>query len=110
LGQGLKTALIQIAADELAVLPADIELVTADTARTPDEGVTAGSHSMQDSGIAILNAAANVRMLLTEAAAWRLVTSADQVELIDGVASGPDGQQLTYAELVAGFSLHVAAK
>jgi nicotinate dehydrogenase subunit B len=65
LGQGLKTALIQVAADELAVSPGDIELVTADTARTPDEGVTAGSHSMQDSGMAILNAAANVRLLLT---------------------------------------------
>ena len=71
LGQGLKTALIQVAADELAVPPAGIELITADTARTPDEGVTAGSHSMQDSGTAILNAAANVRVLLTEAAAWR---------------------------------------
>ena len=33
---------------------ARIDLVTADTARTPDEGVTAGSHSMQDSGTAIL--------------------------------------------------------
>ena len=54
LGQGLKTALIQVAADELAVAPSAIELVTADTARTPDEGVTAGSHSMQDSGTAIL--------------------------------------------------------
>jgi nicotinate dehydrogenase subunit B len=110
LGQGLKTALIQIAAEELAVLPGDIELVTADTARTPDEGVTAGSHSMQDSGTAILNAAANVRALLTEAAAWRLVTSVEQIELDDGVASGPNGRQVTYAELVAGFSLDVAAR
>ncbi|HEV3492532.1 MAG TPA: molybdopterin cofactor-binding domain-containing protein, partial [Reyranella sp.] len=52
LGQGLKTALVQVAADELAVPPAGIELITADTARTPDEGVTAGSHSLQDSGTA----------------------------------------------------------
>ena len=43
LGQGIKTALIQIAAHELAVAPATIDIVTADTARTPDEGVTAGS-------------------------------------------------------------------
>ena len=80
LGQGLKTALIQVAADELAVSPAAIELITADTQRTPDEGITAGSHSMQDSGTAILNAAANVRVLLAEAAAWHWSVSADQVD------------------------------
>ena len=56
-GQGIKTALIQIAAEALDVSPGQIELVTADTARTPNEGFTAGSHSMQDSGTAILNAA-----------------------------------------------------
>jgi nicotinate dehydrogenase subunit B len=110
LGQGLKTALIQIAADELAVLPQDIELITADTERTPDEGITAGSHSMQDSGTAILNAAANVRHLLTQAAAWRFVTAPDQVEMVDGIASGPNGQQLPYGELLTSFSLHAIAK
>ena len=36
LGQGVKTALTQIAAEELFVEPARIRLVTADTARTPD--------------------------------------------------------------------------
>jgi nicotinate dehydrogenase subunit B len=110
LGQGLRTALIQVAADELAVSPASIELITADTGRTPNEGVTAGSHSMQDSGMAILNAAANVRVLLMEAAAWRFVTSIDQVDLQDGMAFGPNGQHLGYGDLAAGFSLHVMAK
>ena len=54
LGQGVKTALTQIAAEELGVLPASITIVTADTARTADEGYTAGSRSMQDSGVAIM--------------------------------------------------------
>jgi len=110
LGQGLKTALIQVAADELAVPPASIELITADTARTPDEGVTAGSHSMQDSGTAILNAAANVRALLTEAAAWRWLVGVEQVELHDGAAHAPNGESLGYGELAAMLSLHVEAK
>ncbi|HEV3489702.1 MAG TPA: molybdopterin cofactor-binding domain-containing protein [Reyranella sp.] len=110
LGQGLKTALIQVAADELAVPPASIELITADTARTPDEGVTSGSHSMQDSGAAILNAAANVRVLLTEAAAWRWLVAAEQVELHDGAAHAPNGESLGYGELAAMLSLHVEAK
>ena len=110
LGQGLKTALIQVAADELAVPPARIELITADTARTPDEGVTAGSHSMQDSGTAILNAAANVRLLLTEAAAWRWLVAVEQVELHDGAAHAPNGDSLGYGELATLLSLHVEAK
>ncbi len=110
LGQGLKTALIQIAADELAVPAASIELITADTARTPDEGITAGSRSMSDSGTAILNAAANVRLLLAETAAWRLLTDVDKVELRDGAAHAPNGESLGYGELAAMLSLHVAAK
>ena len=52
--------------------PARIELVTADTARTPDEGYTAGSQSMQESGTAILHAAAQARAVLAELAAKRL--------------------------------------
>jgi nicotinate dehydrogenase subunit B len=69
LGQGLKTALIQVVAEQLEVAPARVTLVTADTARTPNEGFTAGSHSMQDSGTALLNAAAQTRALLLDAAA-----------------------------------------
>ena len=110
LGQGLKTALIQIAADQLGVSPDSIDLITADTALTPDESVTAGSRSMQDSGTAILNAAANVRLLLAEAAAWRFVMSADRVVMRDGAAHAGDGRSISYAELVTGLSLHVEAK
>ena len=71
LGQGIRTALLQVAAEELDVPPAAITFVTADTARTPDEGLTAGSHSMQDGGTALANACANVRLLLSRAAAKR---------------------------------------
>ena len=110
LGQGLKTALIQIAAHELAVAASAVDIVTADTARTPDEGVTAGSHSLQDSGTAILNAAANVRVLLAEAAAWRYAIAVDQIEMRDGAAHAPDGRTVGYGELVSGLSLHVTAR
>src|ERR1051325_10423461 len=40
LGQGIKTALIQVAAEEMVVPPEAIHLVTADTALTPNEGYT----------------------------------------------------------------------
>ena len=71
LGQGIKTALMQIAAEQLDVDFGHIKLITADTALTPNEGYTAGSHSMQDSGTAIMNAAAQVRQLLVAEAATR---------------------------------------
>jgi nicotinate dehydrogenase subunit B len=61
LGQGIKTALRQIAAEELSVKFEDTDLITSDTTQTADEGFTSGSQSMSDSGTAILHAAAQVR-------------------------------------------------
>jgi nicotinate dehydrogenase subunit B len=109
-GQGLKTALIQIAADALDVSPGQIALVTADTALTPNEGFTAGSHSMQDSGTAILNAASEVRAMLAEAAASRFGISADSLRASNGVFVAPDGRQIGYGELIPMVSLHQLAK
>src|SRR6202142_1129461 len=69
LGQGFKTAFQQIAAEELDVPFKSLTVITADTSRTANEGYTAGSHSMQDSGTAIQNAAAQARALLVAEAA-----------------------------------------
>ncbi|HEY2871574.1 MAG TPA: molybdopterin cofactor-binding domain-containing protein [Reyranella sp.] len=110
LGQGIRTALTQVAAHELAVAPEKIDLITADTARTPDEGVTAGSHSMQDSGTAILHAAANARALLAEAASWQFAIAAGQVEMRDGAAHAPDGRSIGYGDLAASLSLEVEVR
>jgi nicotinate dehydrogenase subunit B len=110
LGQGIKTALIQVAAEELAVDPARIALVTADTGRTPDEGYTAGSLSMQDSGTAVMNAAAQVRALLIELAASRFGVAPDRLAVDDGVVRTGDGRSIRYGELVTARTLHVTAK
>ncbi len=111
LGQGIKTALIQVAAEELDVAPRAINLVMADTGRTPNEGVTAGSHSMQDSGAAIRNAAANVRQILTSAAAQRWRIASDVLTTSgDGKIQGPEGRAARYGELAADVSLHVEAR
>jgi xanthine dehydrogenase molybdopterin-binding subunit B len=110
LGQGVKTALIQLAAEELAVEPEAIRLVTADTSRTPNEGYTAGSHSMQDSGTAIMNAAAQVRVILIEAAAIRLQLPAERLKASGGGVAADDGRRLSYGELVSAQMLHVLAE
>ncbi len=110
LGQGIRTALVQVAAEELDMPPATVTLITADTRRTPDEGLTAGSHSMQDSGTAILNAAANVRMLLCRAAAaaWG-VDPATVTTTGGGQVRSADGRVAEYGDLARGLSLHVQA-
>ena len=79
LGQGIKTAILQIAAEQLGVDLSAIELVTADTARTPNEGYTAGSNSMKDSGTAILHAAAQAREILICRRLVRQVTGDDHL-------------------------------
>ncbi|TFW28820.1 xanthine dehydrogenase family protein molybdopterin-binding subunit [Duganella callida] len=110
LGQGIKTALLQLAAEELLVAPSRLTLITADTVRTPDEKYTAGSHSMQDSGTAIRHAAAQVRVLLLGLAAQRLDVAAAQLRVADGVITAPDGRRVGYGELLAGQQLHVRAQ
>jgi nicotinate dehydrogenase subunit B len=109
LGQGLKTALIQLAAEELVVAPEAIRLITADTALTPNEGYTAGSHSMQDSGTAIRNAAAQVRGLLLGKAASLLQLPPARLHAKGGAVFADDGRRLGYGELVGNDLLHVAA-
>jgi len=72
LGQGIGTALAQIAADELDVDIKRIEMIHGDTERTPDEGQTAGSLSVTNSGTALRFACAEARALLLDAAAAKL--------------------------------------
>ena len=110
LGQGIKTALIQVAAEELVVPPARIALVTADTARTPNEGYTAGSQSMSNSATAVMNAAAQARAIITDLAAAKLGVPPESLSLRDAAVHAPDGRSASYAELVTGESLHIAAK
>ncbi len=58
LGTGVRTALAQIVAEELDVPLERVQMVMGDTARTPDEGYTAGSMTIAGSGTALRNAAA----------------------------------------------------
>ncbi|RVI28061.1 xanthine dehydrogenase family protein molybdopterin-binding subunit, partial [Sinorhizobium meliloti] len=110
LGQGIRTALLQVAAEELEVDPAEIRLITADTGRTPNEGFTAGSQSMQNSGAAIRNAAAQVRALLLAEAARRFGLAATELRAENKAVLAKDGRRATYGELVSGRMLHVEAQ
>src|SRR5438067_255177 len=69
IGQGVLTAMRQIAAEELDVSPDRILLQTGDTELTPNEGYTAGSQSIQFGGVALRLACAEVRALFLDHAA-----------------------------------------
>lgn len=72
LGQGIETALRQLAADALGVAPARLRLVAGDTGCAPDEGYTAGSLSVSQGGAALRWACGHARALQEQAgtAAW----------------------------------------
>ncbi|RZF27906.1 xanthine dehydrogenase family protein molybdopterin-binding subunit [Paraburkholderia sp. UYCP14C] len=110
LGTGIRTALLQVAAQQLDLAPHAIELITADTATTPNEGYTAGSHTMADSGTAILNAAAQVRTLLVASAASQLGVDAASLTTRDGAIIAADGRRVTYGEAVQHADLHQNAQ
>src|SRR6267143_1417273 len=88
IGQGILTALAQIAADELGIALERIRMVPADTTVSPDEGVTSGSLSIEDSGVALRSACAHARALLLESAAARLAVSARDLQVADGAVQG----------------------
>ncbi|OHV81903.1 molybdopterin cofactor-binding domain-containing protein [Ensifer sp. LCM 4579] len=107
LGQGIRTALSQIAAEQLKVDFSRIRLLTADTAQTPDEGYTAASHSMEKSGTAILHAGAYLRRMMIGLAAEELGVAAGDLKVEDGAVVSSAGERRSYGQLVSGRSLHV---
>ena len=99
LGQGIGTALAQIAADELDVDLKRIRMIHGDTALTPNEGQTAGSLSVENSGTAIRYACAEARAMLLSAAAAKLGTQ--DLKVADGTING----SLTYWTLAGEMDL-----
>jgi CO/xanthine dehydrogenase Mo-binding subunit len=84
IGQGVLTAMRQLAAEELDVAPARITVEAGDTDRTPNEGFTAGSQSMQFGGVALRQACAEVRAVFLGAAAQKLGCNAGELAVVDG--------------------------
>ncbi|MEI8264660.1 MAG: molybdopterin cofactor-binding domain-containing protein [Betaproteobacteria bacterium] len=108
LGQGILTALQLMAAEELDLPLSAIRVVSASTAHGPDEGMTSGSLSVQDSGGALRHACAEVRGLALERAAARSGLNARDIRLSCGHLSGPDGQTLgSYWSLLSAADLDV---
>ncbi|MFI9388297.1 molybdopterin cofactor-binding domain-containing protein [Kutzneria sp. NPDC052558] len=105
LGQGVLTALAQIAADELDVAYERITMVPLTTDSSPDEALTAGSRSIEDSGAALRQVGAEVRARFLDAAAVIMGVSTDLLSVDDGVINGA----ITYWDLADDVDLDVEA-
>jgi aerobic carbon-monoxide dehydrogenase large subunit len=85
-GQGLRTTLAQIIADEIGITPQMIKVVHGDTDRAPYGWGTFASRSLVISGGATLIAAQKVRAKLIKIASHLLEAAPDDIVLADGSA------------------------
>jgi CO/xanthine dehydrogenase Mo-binding subunit len=103
IGQKISTALMLIAADELDIDPTRIDIATVETGAAPDEGITSGSNSMEESGDAVRRATATARKHLLALAAHHLDSEQDALEIIDGlIRARATNRSVSYWELAGG--------
>jgi CO/xanthine dehydrogenase Mo-binding subunit len=105
-GQGSRAEYTQAAAEELRVPVEQVQLVMSDTARTPNDGNTAGSGSTPRTVPALRAACAAAREALIALAAKRWGVTPSDVSLRDGkFGQGEPKRELTFAELAQGEEL-----
>ncbi len=113
LGQGLRIAIPQMAAEELGIGVQRITMVEGDTALTPDQGPTAGSSGIMRGGVQIRQAAATAREALIGLAATRTGKPAAELDAVGGeVRPKAGGAGITFGDLVGDkrFGIKVDAK
>ncbi|HEX4530897.1 MAG TPA: xanthine dehydrogenase family protein molybdopterin-binding subunit [Acidimicrobiia bacterium] len=100
-GQGLETTTAQLVAEHLGVDFDEVAVHQGDTAETPYAFGTGGSRSGPVLGAAIRQASLQLRDKVAELAAHRLEAAAEDIEIIDSVASvrGTPAQAITMSEL-----------
>jgi nicotinate dehydrogenase subunit B len=115
LGQGIITAMAQIAAEELQLPLERVVVVSGDTRCSPNENYTAGSMSIEIGGTSMRIACAEARDAIVAAAAELLnadasrISVADGAILLDGSKSGLDYWQVAprvdWKRVIAGTSV-----
>jgi len=110
IGQGILTALTQIAAEELDVAPARVRIVSGETDTSPGEGFTSGSYSIAVGGAAIRLACAEVRAIFVEYLAERLGCRTRELSIKDGkfLLEGKDTGR-DYWSMAGKIDLHLRA-
>jgi len=104
LGQGSKTALAQLLAEELDVALDSVDMVMGDTDVCPWDMGTFGSLSIRQFGPVLRAAGAEARAVLLQMAAEQLQAPVDRLQVKAGVVTDPSaqGKRVSYAQLVQG--------
>ncbi|SVB51508.1 uncharacterized protein METZ01_LOCUS204362, partial [marine metagenome] len=98
-----------IAAEELDVDYDRIHVERTQTGEAPDEGVTAGSNSMEQSATAIRAASATARHHMLLLAAKALEVDVNTLEVSDGLITSRDiNRSITYSDLMEGKEFGIA--
>src|SRR6266576_3439798 len=102
LGTGVETALAQIVAEELDVPFKQIKMIGLDTTKAIDQGITAGTRTIERGGPQLRQAAAAARQELFKLAAARLNAPVDTLTVKDGVVSvaANPAKKVSYGELI----------
>jgi nicotinate dehydrogenase subunit B len=101
LGQGNRTALSQIIAEELYVPFEKISLLMGDTMTSADQGITAGSSTIRSAGPQLRQIAADAKLMLLNMAAVHFQVPVSLLSVTNGVVQAPTGT-ISYADLVTG--------
>lgn len=108
LGTGIATALSQVVAEELDVPLHRVTTVLGHTGRTPNQGATIASETIQVAAVPLRRAAATARHALVARAAGLLDAAPGTLAVADGVVGVPGGNRhLSYGDLVAGQRIRV---
>lgn len=98
---GTRTSCAMIAAEELGLDVAAVRPSVADTDSIGQTDVTGGSRVTMATGLAVFEAAQDVKRQLRERAARMWERAEDGIIFADGQAVHPDGETLSLAELAA---------
>ena len=109
IGQGILTALVQIAADELDIDPARFDVLSGHTRLGPPEGQTSSSLSIEVTGRAIRLAASATRQVMVGEAARLLQAQPGEISVDDGaIFAGGRDTPLSYWSMAGTVGLDVA--
>ncbi len=99
IGQGMRTAFLQVVAEELSVAPEKVRVAALDTHYTPFDKGTNASSATSIMGQAVQKAARDARRQFLEAASAVLKAPADEIRLENGMAEHGN-QKLTFREVM----------
>src|SRR5438270_4791591 len=101
MGQGLDVAVAQIVAEELEVGFDKVAVLMGDTGTSCNQGGASGSTGVSNGARLLRRAAAEARRVLVDRASEKLGAPAGELQVVDGVVTGPKGST-TYADLIGG--------